>query len=110
MVIIPTFSRSAVSSTTRGSNLVRSYSTTVCPERTAAKAVHMPAACIIGDTANHGGPACCTLAWISAAASWSAPFMLTTYVSACRHITPLGLPVVPPVQIISRSSGDGLMA
>ena len=47
-----------------------------------------------------------TLSWISAADSWSAPTIDDTYESLCRHSTPLGLPVVPPVQYMMRSSGD----
>ena len=35
---------------------------TVWPDSSPENAVHIPAACIIGDTANHGGPACTTLA------------------------------------------------
>ena len=40
----------------------------------AEKAVHMPAACISGETANQGAPALPrTLSWISWAEAWSAP-------------------------------------
>ena len=72
---MPTFSRSAVSHTNGGSSFRQvSYRTTVVPAMIAANAVHMPAACISGETANHGGTAASrTLSWISWAESWSAP-------------------------------------
>jgi hypothetical protein len=38
-------------------------------------AVHIPAACISGETANQGGPWLVTLSWISATCPWSAPFI-----------------------------------
>ena len=62
IVIMPTFSRSAVCHTDRGSSfLLVSYTTTGVPAMTAENAVHMPAACISGETANHGGPQLRTL-------------------------------------------------
>ena len=62
MVIKPTFSRSAVCHTDRGSSFLPvSYSTTGVPAMIAENAVHMPAACISGETANHGAPPARTL-------------------------------------------------
>ena len=74
MVIMPTFSRAAVSHTTRASSFLPvSYMTTGMPCMIAENAVHIPAACISGDTANHGAPASRTLSWISCTESWSRP-------------------------------------
>jgi hypothetical protein len=47
---------------------------------------------------------------VSDAPSSSCPRSDVTKNSRLAHSTPLGVPVVPPVEIITRSSDDGLVA
>ena len=72
-----------------------------------ANAVHMPAACISGDTAYQGGPPWRTFSWISSADVVVRPVHRRQVHVALPPQHAFRPPVVPPVQIMIRSSGEG---
>ena len=80
----------------------------VAPDSRPPNAVHWAAACMSGGAANHVPAPADAVAASESAVATSLPPMPDTKMSAWRHSTALGEPVVPPVHTRYRSSGDGV--